>query len=342
MRKFHHSLRRFCALLVGLVFFVSGFIKLMDPVGAGLKMAEYFRFLHCDFLLSVAKGSGVALSLLEVLLGSALIAGVARKLAAILVLVLVTGFTGLTLALYLANPDMDCGCFGEAFHLTHLQSFLKNVVLLALTLFAFIPLTDGYEARKPKKWGFALVSVMAVLFAVYSLRYLPLSGTGTGTDAEDLSETELAVLSFSDAFGEYCDDLAATGEVLIVSAYEPERLDSTVWARVDAVVNAALVCGIRPLLLTPSAESVPMEFGECLYFADTKTVLTLNRSNGGATYLVDGLIVEKWAARSLPSGEQLSALMASEPVESAASASNRGRVGFQGMLLLGAALLILL
>ena len=85
-----------------------------------------------------------------------------------------------------------------------------------------------------------------------------------------------------------------------------------------------------------------MEFGECLYFTDTKTVLTLNRSNGGATYLVDGLIVDKWAARSLPSGEQLSALMASEPVESAASTSTRGRVEFQGMLLLGAALLILL
>lgn len=355
MRKFHHSLRRFFALVVGLVFFVSGFLKLMDPVGTGLKMAEYFKFLHCDFLLPVAEGSGVAFSLLEVLLGSALIAGIARKVAAIAVLILITGFTGLTLALYLANPEMDCGCFGEAFHMTHLQSFLKNVLLLALSLFAFIPLTDGYEARKPKKWGFALVSLIAVIFAVYSLRNLPLmdftafscgsqtlSGIGGGTDGEDLSETELAVLSFSDAFGEYCDDLAATGEVLVVSAYEPERLDSTAWARVNAVVNDALVCGIRPLLLTPSAENVPMEFGECLYFADTKTVLTLNRSNGGATYLVDGLIVDKWALRSLPSGEQLSALMTSEPIESAASASTRGRVEFQGMLLLGAALLILL
>ena len=90
MRKFHHSLRRFFALVVGLVFFVSGFLKLKDPVGTGLKMAEYFKFLHCDFLLPVAKGSGVAFSLLEVLLGSALIAGIARKVAAIAVLILIT------------------------------------------------------------------------------------------------------------------------------------------------------------------------------------------------------------------------------------------------------------
>ena len=50
MHKVHHSFRRFCALLIGLVFFVSGALKLMDPVGTGLKMVEYFRFLHLDFL----------------------------------------------------------------------------------------------------------------------------------------------------------------------------------------------------------------------------------------------------------------------------------------------------
>ena len=80
----------------------------------------------------------------------------------------------------------------------------------------------------------------------------------------------------------------------------------------------------------------------CLYFADYKTLLTLNRSNGGATYLADGLIVNKWTARTLPSGEELTTLMSSEPMEAASSASSRGRIAFQGGLLLCAALLILL
>lgn len=352
MRKFHHSFRRFCALLIGLVFFVSGMLKLMDPVGTGLKMAEYFKFLHLDFLLPAGKGFGVAFALLEALVGAALVSGIARKLAAIVVLALIAFFTGLTLVLYLVNPEMDCGCFGEAIHLTHLQSLMKNVVLLVLALIAFIPLSDGYEARKPKKWGFAVVSLLTLVFTVYSLRSLPmedftafsygsqiLSGA-TGDD--DLQEENLAVLSFSDVFGEYCDDLAGVGEVLAVSVYEPERLDSLQWARIATVVNDALVCGVRPLVLTPSADAVPMTLGECLYFADYKTLLTMNRSNGGATYLSDGLIVDKWTLKDLPTGEDLSALLSSEPVEAAASSSTHGRLAFQGMLLLCVALLILL
>lgn len=352
MHKFHHSFRRFCALLIGLVFFVSGMLKLMDPVGTGLKMAEYFKFLHLDFLLPAGKGFGVAFALLEVLVGAALVSGIARKLAAIVVLALIAFFTGLTLALYLVNPEMDCGCFGEAIHLTHLQSLMKNVVLLVLALIAFIPLSDGYEARKPKKWGFAVVSLLTLVFTVYSLRSLPLEDftafsygsqiLSGATGDDDLQEENLAVLSFSDVFGEYCDDLAGVGEVLAVSVYEPERLDSLQWARIATVVNDALVCGVRPLVLTPSADGVPMTLGECLYFADYKTLLTMNRSNGGATYLSDGLIVDKWTLKDLPTGEDLSALLSSEPVEAAASSSTHGRLAFQGMLLLCVALLILL
>ena len=352
MHKFHHSFRRFCALLIGLVFFVSGMLKLMDPVGTGLKMAEYFKFLHLDFLLPAGKGFGVAFALLEALVGAALVSGIARKLAAIVVLALIAFFTGLTLALYLVNPEMDCGCFGEAIHLTHLQSLMKNVVLLVLALIAFIPLSDGYEARKPKKWGFAVVSLLTLVFTVYSLRSLPLEDftafsygsqiLSGATGDDDLQEENLAVLSFSDVFGEYCDDLAGVGEVLAVSVYEPERLDSLQWARIATFVNDALVCGVRPLVLTPSADGVPMTLGECLYFADYKTLLTMNRSNGGATYLSDGLIVDKWTLKDLPTGEDLSALLSSEPVEAAASSSTHGRLAFQGMLLLCVALLILL
>lgn len=353
MRKFHHSFRRFCALLIGLVFLVSGALKLMDPVGTGLKMVEYFKFLHLDFLIPAGKGLGLAFALLEALVGAALVSGIARKAAAVVVLALIVFFTGLTLVLYLVNPEMECGCFGEAFRLTHFQSLLKNVILLALALIAFIPLGDGYESRKPKRWGFAVVSLAIVVFSVYSWRNLPMMDftsfslgsqilSGAGSPEEEAQEQDWAVLSLSDAFGEYCDDLASVGEVLVVSVYEPARIDSLGWERISATVRDAFICGVRPLLLTPDAEGVPMTLGECLYFADYKTLLTLNRSNGGATYLADGLIVEKWPARDLPAGEEIAGLLSSEPLEAAASATNRGRFAFQGSLLLCAALLILL
>ena len=129
--------RRFCAFLIGLVYFLSGVLKLMDPTGAMLVMKEYFAFLHLGFLDFSAMFFGFAFAFAETIIGTALITGVFRKITAIAAFSLQGLFTLLTLVLLIFNPQMDCGCFGEAFHLTHLQSFIKNVVLSLLLVGAF-------------------------------------------------------------------------------------------------------------------------------------------------------------------------------------------------------------
>ena len=54
---FLFRLRRLCAFLIGVVFLLAGIFKLLDPVGAGLVMEGYLRFLHLAFLLPAAKAS---------------------------------------------------------------------------------------------------------------------------------------------------------------------------------------------------------------------------------------------------------------------------------------------
>lgn len=132
-------MKRFCGFITGFVFFLSGMVKLMDPVGAGLVMDEYFSFLHISFLSFSAKAFGVFFALTETVIGAALITGVWRKVTAVCAIVLQAFFTLLTLLLVIFNPEMDCGCFGEAIHLTHLQTFIKNIILLALLLAYYIP-----------------------------------------------------------------------------------------------------------------------------------------------------------------------------------------------------------
>ena len=173
MKRSHYHLRRGCATLVGIVFFVAGVLKLMDPVGAGLVVDEYFKFFHTGFLAFAAKPVAVGLALLESLLGAALITGSYRKLTAWITWILTAVFTVVTLILWLANPAMDCGCFGEAIHLTHFQTFAKNVVLLLLECVAFIPLRRLGRHRKYRVASFWLIAASLVGLTVYTWMYIP-------------------------------------------------------------------------------------------------------------------------------------------------------------------------
>lgn len=167
-------LKRFCGFLAGFVFFIAGIFKLLDPVGAGLVMKEYMDFLHLGFMTGVSKPAAAVLAFAETVIGTALVTGIWRKATAVAALVFQGFFTLLTLALLIFNPEMDCGCFGEAIHLTHLQTFLKNVVLLfLLAAFAF-PFRYLGGPKKHKYASFAIVTVSVLLFAIYSWMYIPL------------------------------------------------------------------------------------------------------------------------------------------------------------------------
>ena len=168
------KMKRFCGFIAGFVFFLSGIVKLMDPVGAGLVMDEYFSFLHISFLSFSAKAAGVLFALAETVIGTALITGVWRKVTARCAIALQAFFTLLTLLLVIFNPEMDCGCFGEAIHLTHLQTFIKNIILLALLLAYYIPCAQLGDTLKKKYISFGLVTVSVLAFTIYSLIYIPL------------------------------------------------------------------------------------------------------------------------------------------------------------------------
>ena len=174
MKKAHHRLRRFCAVVIGLVFLASGLLKLLDPVGTGLIVSEYFKFFHLGFLQGTAKVLGMVLSLVEAATGAALVSGVFRKPTAVVTSVLVVFFTIITLILWIAKPDMDCGCFGEAIHLSHGQTLLKNVVLLALSAAAFLPFQNFGVPRKGKYVAFFL-AIPSLVFALWhNARHLPM------------------------------------------------------------------------------------------------------------------------------------------------------------------------
>ncbi len=153
---------------------------------------------------------------------------------------------------------------------------------------------------------------------------------------------QIPVLSISDAEGEYCDERAAVGEVMTLSAYAPEKLKQEEWLTLATAMQILEAEGFDPLLLVPSRDAVPAYLADEALTADYKTLVTLNRANGGYTYISDGEIIRKWSLSHAPSPEDLQAMKAKHPEEVMMSSSSRGRLTFQAILLYSLALMVLL
>jgi len=131
---------QFSRLFVGVLFIISGLIKLNDPVGFSYKLAEYFSepVFNMPFLEPLALGLAIFLVILEVVLGVMLLVGYKSKLTIWALLLLIVFFTFLTFYSAYFDVVKDCGCFGDALHLTPWQSFSKDIVLLFFILILFI------------------------------------------------------------------------------------------------------------------------------------------------------------------------------------------------------------
>ena len=362
----------------------------MDPVGAGLVVDEYYRFMHLGFMSFSSKIVGTLLALTEVVIGTGLITGVWRKTVAISALIMQGIFTLLTLALFIFNPTMDCGCFGEAIHLTHSQTLIKNIIILVLLLTYYIPYKYLGGTKQKKYISFSIVTASAVAFMIFSWMYKPLveftayqpgaelvaSDSAAGEDIyesvftyekdgvkedftlahlpdstwkfvstqtrirKQVGTTSIELSFFDPETGEYADTLAAQGKVMVVSVYSPETLSERKWNSIREFMGNASDIGFRTILLTSTTEGVPE--GMHPFLCDFKTLVSLNRSNGGSTYFNEGDLIEKWSRRRNPQEDLLREKFNSEPTEILIEQESKGSLVFQGFLLYVFAIMLLL
>ncbi|MCM1319101.1 MAG: clostripain-related cysteine peptidase [Muribaculaceae bacterium] len=128
-------------LAIGGTFIFSGVVKAIDPWGTIYKLHDYIAAMPQGFMgwaLPLLTPFAFALFTIEILLGISVITGSYRRLSAIGSLLMMLVMTPLTLWIALKNPVPDCGCFGDALILTNWQTFWKNIVLLAMSVWLLI------------------------------------------------------------------------------------------------------------------------------------------------------------------------------------------------------------
>lgn len=355
-------IRWICRILFGLVFIASGFLKLIDPVGTSLQVAEYLHIMHLDLFSSLSVLMGIGLSVVEFTIGVSVLLSAKMKIVAWGALGMMIFFTPLTLYLAIFNPISDCGCFGEAIHFTNWGTFFKNIVLSAFAIVIFInrrlyvPIANSIS-----EWAIVAVSgTIALFISVFSYRNTPIidftefkAGTNltryleenrvfpdykttsiyekegerievdferddapdsswsyVETISEIISQGDGLKMDFSirDAEGNYVTrDILSLERSFISVINDLSSINKREWGKIKRFADTVQAHGGEFLIV---AASYPQEVEEAVseyeieipvYYGDYKTLITLSRSNGGVIYLYEGVIVNKWSWRHLPS-----------------------------------------
>ena len=167
---------KFSKYFVGILFIISGLIKLNDPIGFSIKLEEYFVIFGMQFLNPLTLTLSVFICAIEVVLGFALLFNIHQKKLAWVLLGLIVFFTILTGYSAITGKVTDCGCFGDAIKLTPWQSFIKDIVLMVFILVIFVnrdKIVSKYSIRNQTIILSGSLAVSLVI-GVYCISFLPL------------------------------------------------------------------------------------------------------------------------------------------------------------------------
>jgi putative oxidoreductase len=124
------SSQRIVALIPGLIFLVTGVLKLIDPAGFAIDIQNY-RLLPWTWGVLLA----LYLPWLEILCGAALLLRLGYRGALCLIAFLLAVFIAAYGSTRPRGLDIACGCFGHGVHRGYWWVLLGDSLLLALVLY---------------------------------------------------------------------------------------------------------------------------------------------------------------------------------------------------------------
>ncbi len=128
--------------IVGILFIFSGLVKANDPHGLSYKMQEFFERWAADgfmpslmnWLHQFSLEFSIVMISLEIVVGVGLLLGQWKRFFVWITFLLMLFFTWLTGYAALSGKIATCGCFGDCLPLSSMQSFMKDIVLIILSI----------------------------------------------------------------------------------------------------------------------------------------------------------------------------------------------------------------
>lgn len=167
-----------CRIIVAVTFIFSGFVKAIDPIGTQYKLQDYLGAIGMAGILPnwTLLAVAVFLAAIEFCIGIFLLFAIQRRLISKLTVAFMAFMTMVTVWIVVADPVKDCGCFGDALHLTNTETLIKNIVLLVCSLtIMYRPLAMFRFVSKSNQWIVTNYTIVFILVSSgFNLYYLPI------------------------------------------------------------------------------------------------------------------------------------------------------------------------
>lgn len=321
-----------CRLLVSATFVFSGIVKLIDPVGTQYRIEDYAVALGVsEWMPEVLPLTlAVAMALVEFCLGISLLFGIRRRLTTLLLLAFLLFYTPLTLWLASTDAVTDCGCFGDAIHLTNWQTLAKNAILLLMAVILWWRgnLLTRFISESVQ-WIISLYSALYGLFiagvGLYAEPIIDFRPFHIGQNIpaamqwpeDPMSQPEILDFEVLPIEGMVSDSIPDTETLLTDTSYtfllvspHLEWADDGDMNSYNAVYDYAVAHGYRFLCLTASRRAAIRRWQDLtgaeypFAFVDELTLKTMARTNPALMLLHDGTIVGKWSHSLIPAEEE--------------------------------------
>lgn len=300
-------------IFVGILFMISGFVKMNDPIGFSFKLTEYFGadVLNLEFLIPYALLIAVLLVIFEFMLGVMLILGYVKNFTRWCLLLMIVFFTFLTFYSAYFDKVTDCGCFGDALPLTPWQSFGKDVVLLVLILILFFNRKYLRPLVNPAshKWIVFVLFIGSLGFSYYVLMHLPLIdfrpyNVGANIEENMMSDKDNPIppihdFGFYGKEGDATDEILNENHVLVIVAYDLSKAEKRGWSAIEKAISRAREHEYKVIGLSASGPDAIKELKKVygvsidFYACDETAIKTMIRSNPGLMTLHHGTITQK-------------------------------------------------
>ena len=134
-------------MLLSVTFIASGILKGIAVRGFAITVREFLDLLDLETLQPYSFSIAVAICMCETAIG---LLAFLKRLRPALSLIYTTILAVFTIITYINLTDMyggieSCGCFGEIIHLNPMETFVKDVMLLFLSV--FIGITSIFKSR---------------------------------------------------------------------------------------------------------------------------------------------------------------------------------------------------